>query len=92
MEDPLSVSDDGIGMSEEIRRRAFDPFFTTKMGRGGTGLGLNIVYNIVHEVLGGSIEIDSHPGGGTRITVELPQNAPSPRETTRTSFNLRDAA
>lgn len=74
----LVFSDDGIGMREEVRRRVFDPFFTTKLGQGGSGLGMNIVYNIVREVLGGSIEIDSQPGAGTRITVELPMHAPAP--------------
>lgn len=76
----LVFSDDGIGMGEEVRKRVFDPFFTTKLGQGGSGLGMNIVYNIVREVLGGSIEIDSRPGAGTRITVELPLSAPAPRE------------
>ncbi len=61
--------DTGCGMPEEIRRRAFEPFVTTQPG--GTGLGLAIVYTVVDEH-GGSVEIDSTPGGGTTITVELP--------------------
>jgi PAS domain S-box-containing protein len=72
----LHFIDDGIGMTEDIRKRVFDPFFTTKLGQGGSGLGMNIVYNIVHEVMGGSIEIASVPGAGTRITVVLPLVAP----------------
>ncbi len=72
----LVVEDDGIGMSEEVRRRAFDPFFTTKMGRGGTGLGLNIVYNLVSTVLGGSISLHSEPGQGSRFEIRLPKVAP----------------
>lgn len=72
----LVFTDDGLGMSEDTRNRVFDPFFTTKLGQGGSGLGMNIVYNIVREVLGGSIEITSTPGAGTRITVELPRRAP----------------
>ncbi|MBB2485761.1 PAS domain S-box protein [Mitsuaria sp. WAJ17] len=72
----LVVEDDGIGMSEEVRRRAFDPFFTTKMGRGGTGLGLNIVYNLVCTVLGGSISLHSEPGQGSRFEIRLPKVAP----------------
>ncbi|MBK7004860.1 MAG: PAS domain S-box protein [Burkholderiales bacterium] len=72
----LHFSDDGVGMNEETRRRVFDPFFTTKLGQGGSGLGMNIAYNIVHEVLGGSIEITSSPGAGTHIMVDLPLTAP----------------
>ena len=72
----LQFSDDGIGMSQGTLNRVFDPFFTTKLGQGGSGLGMNIVYNIVHEVLGGSIEIASSPDAGTLITVRLPICAP----------------
>lgn len=73
----LSFSDDGIGMTEDTRNRVFDPFFTTKLGQGGSGLGMNIVYNIVHEVLGGSIDIASSPDAGTLITVRIPVRAPN---------------
>ena len=72
----LHFSDDGIGMSEDTRNRVFDPFFTTKLGQGGSGLGMNIVYNIVRKVMGGRIEIASSIGAGTHITVILPQVAP----------------
>jgi len=72
----LIVEDDGVGMREDVRRRAFDPFFTTKMGSGGTGLGLNIVYNIVTGVLGGHIELSSAPGQGSRFVIRLPYVAP----------------
>ena len=72
----LLFSDDGLGMTEETRNRVFDPFFTTKLGQGGSGLGMNIVYNIVHDVLGGSIQIASSPDAGTLITVTIPVRAP----------------
>lgn len=72
----LQFSDDGCGMTEEVQRRVFDPFFTTKMGQGGTGLGMNIVYNIVTGVLGGRISLDSAPGAGTTIRMLLPRIAP----------------
>nr|WP_315248583.1 ATP-binding protein [uncultured Duganella sp.] len=71
----LQFSDDGCGMTEEVQRRVFDPFFTTKMGQGGTGLGMNIVYNIVTGVLGGRISLDSAPGVGTTIRMQLPRIA-----------------
>lgn len=72
----LTVADNGAGMDDEVRTRIFDPFFTTKMGRGGTGLGMNIVHGIVVRVLGGSIHIDSAPGRGTAVTVTMPRVAP----------------
>jgi PAS domain S-box-containing protein len=68
--------DNGIGMSLDVRRRAFDPFFTTRRDQGGTGLGLHIVYNIVTNRLGGRLDLDSEPGGGTRIQIILPRVAP----------------
>ena len=69
-------SDNGCGMSLDVRRRAFDPFFTTRRDQGGTGLGLHIVYNIVTNRLGGRLDLDSQPGGGTRIQMILPRIAP----------------
>ena len=68
----LTLSDDGKGMSEEVRRRVFEPFFTTRRGSGGTGLGLHLVYNLVTQLLGGSIACASSPGCGTRFTIRLP--------------------
>ncbi|HNH48810.1 MAG TPA: HAMP domain-containing sensor histidine kinase, partial [Myxococcota bacterium] len=76
----LVVEDNGWGMSEEVRRRAFEPFFTTRMGRGGSGLGLHIVYNIVVEALGGEVEVDSAPGQGTCFRLFFPHQLPSLRE------------
>jgi PAS domain S-box-containing protein len=72
----IVFADNGAGMSADVRHHAFDPFFTTKMGQGGTGLGMNIVYNIVTGVLGGRISIDSAPGQGTRIVMVFPLRAP----------------
>ncbi|MCA1456026.1 PAS domain S-box protein [Bradyrhizobium sp. BRP22] len=69
-------SDNGCGMSLDVRRRAFDPFFTTRRDQGGTGLGLHIVYSIVTTRLGGRLDLDSEPGGGTRIQMILPRTAP----------------
>jgi PAS domain S-box-containing protein len=72
----IVFSDNGCGMSLDVRRRAFDPFFTTRRDQGGTGLGLHIVYNIVTNRLGGRLELDSEPGSGTRIRIILPRIAP----------------
>ena len=73
----ILYSDNGCGMTPEIRRRAFDPFFTTRRDEGGTGLGLHIVYSIVTSRLGGQIHLDSEPGKGTRVQMILPRNAPN---------------
>lgn len=72
----ILFSDNGIGMSLDVRRRAFDPFFTTRRDQGGTGLGLHIVYSIVTNRLGGRLDLDSQPGGGTQIQIILPRVAP----------------
>ena len=71
----IEFRDDGRGIPSEHLSRIFDPFFTTRMGQGGTGLGLNIAYNIVTTLLGGTIRVDSVEGQGTVFVVELPLRA-----------------
>jgi signal transduction histidine kinase len=69
----ITIADDGVGMTEEVRLRAFDPFFTTRRGRGGTGLGLHIIFNIVTQSLGGRLSMDSAPGRGTTFRITIPR-------------------
>jgi PAS domain S-box-containing protein len=72
----LLCQDDGIGIPPEVLGRIFDPFFTTKLGRGGSGLGLSIVYRLVTQVLGGQVTVKSVPGEGTVFSVRLPVAVP----------------
>lgn len=65
-------SDDGKGVEKSYINKIFDPFFTTKRGAGGTGLGLNIVYNIVTHEYGGSIKCESSIGNGTTFIIKIP--------------------
>ncbi|QYJ87161.1 PAS domain-containing protein [Shewanella mesophila] len=68
----ITYQDDGCGMSDEIQEQVFQPFFTTKRGKGGSGLGMNIVYNIVTQVLGGEIQINSVLDQGSTFIITLP--------------------
>ena len=67
----IDVADTGQGIAPEHLERIYDPFFTTKAARKGTGLGLSVTYGIVREH-GGSIEVESRPGAGSRFRVEFP--------------------
>ncbi|WP_294337370.1 GAF domain-containing protein [uncultured Sphingomonas sp.] len=73
----ICVSDSGIGMSHEVRRRAFDPFYTTKPLGVGTGLGLSMVYGFVRQS-GGQVWIESAEGQGTSVTLYLPRTDVEP--------------
>jgi|GEM_PF-1149130 len=64
--------DDGKGILFEFQHKIFDPFFTTTRGRGGSGLGLHIVYNIITQTLKGSIEMESAPLQGTTFILHFP--------------------
>lgn len=77
----IVVSDTGKGISAAHQPRVFEPFFTTKLGSGGTGLGLSICFRIVSETLGGTINVASQPGEGTRMTIDLPLVAPGRLDT-----------
>ena len=67
----IRISDTGAGISEENLARIFDPFFTTKEVGRGTGLGLNVVYNIIQKHQG-TISAESEIGKGTTFTIHLP--------------------
>jgi signal transduction histidine kinase len=71
----IRVVDEGVGISSTLMHRMFQPFFTTK--RTGTGLGLAIVRNLV-ELHGGFVRLESAPGKGTTVTLDLPIGNPEP--------------
>jgi PAS domain S-box-containing protein len=70
----FEYSDSGRGMDEETRKKVFDPFFTTRRGTGGSGLGMNIVFNLVTQTLGGSISCESAVGDGATFTMTFPRD------------------
>jgi signal transduction histidine kinase/CheY-like chemotaxis protein len=76
----LTVADSGSGMTPEVLQHVFEPFFTTKEKGRGTGLGLSTVYGIVSQHRG-SITIDSQPGAGTRVAIQLPAADPATADT-----------
>jgi CheY-like chemotaxis protein len=67
----MTVSDTGPGMPEDVRSMVFEPFFTTKPVGEGSGLGLAMVYGLARQH-DGMAEIDSEPGGGTRVSLHFP--------------------
>ncbi|MBV8633227.1 MAG: HAMP domain-containing protein [Burkholderiaceae bacterium] len=71
----LSFRDDGKGIAAEHLEKIFDPFFTTQRGRGGTGLGLNIVFNLIVKRFGGTIGVESALGKGTAFRMRMPRVA-----------------
>lgn len=68
----MHVVDNGVGMSPETLENLMQPFFTTKMGKGGTGLGMSIVENLVSKSLGGSLQVQSQLGVGTNLVLQIP--------------------
>ena len=73
----IRFDDDGNGIPPANLQRIFDPFFTTRLGKGGSGLGLHIVYNLATRLLGGRVDVDSSPGKGSSFVLTLPCTAPA---------------
>ncbi|MEO0803536.1 MAG: ATP-binding protein, partial [Cyanobacteria bacterium J06642_2] len=72
----LTYADDGCGIPKELQSKIYEPFFTTARDRGGSGLGLHIVHNIVTQTLRGTLLCESTSGAGTRFTLNLPRQVP----------------
>lgn len=87
----ITITDTGVGMSDETRQRAFDPFYTTKAAGEGTGLGLSMVYGFARQSRG-YCTIDSEPDEGTSVKLYLPryiskvQHAPVPERVNKPHF------
>jgi len=75
----MIFTDNGRGIAEQNQGKVFEPFFTTARSLGGTGLGLSIVQSLTHETLGGTIELESENGKGTRFILEFPKETPRHR-------------
>ncbi|CCQ10062.1 Signal transduction histidine kinase [Pseudoalteromonas luteoviolacea B = ATCC 29581] len=69
----FDVSDNGMGMNQEQLSKIFEPFYTTKRGKGGSGLGSHIVYNIVTSILKGKISVSSEENKGTKFSIVFPE-------------------
>jgi signal transduction histidine kinase len=65
--------DNGVGIEKNLHEKIFEPFFTTKRGQGGSGLGLNLVFNLVTQKMQGELEFSSQPGHGVLYRIKLPQ-------------------
>ena len=72
----LHYRDNGCGIPAANLAHIFEPFYTTKLGKGGSGLGMYLVYNLVSNVLGGRIQVQSPPGEGTWVDITIPRTAP----------------
>lgn len=68
----LTYTDDGNGMSPEVQAKIYEPFFTTNRENGGSGLGMNIVYNLAVQKLGGKLSLESAENKGVRFVFEIP--------------------
>ncbi|MDZ8088969.1 MAG: PAS domain S-box protein [Nostoc sp. DedQUE12b] len=68
----IRITDNGLGIPEDVKKQLFDPFFTTKPIGQGTGMGLAISYQIITEKHGGSLECLSQPGQGAEFVIKIP--------------------
>ncbi|PJC88208.1 ATP-binding protein [Vibrio sp. HA2012] len=68
--------DNGSGVDKSLHQKIFEPFFTSKRGKGGSGLGLNLVFNLIHQKLKGSLQFESEINKGVHFTFTVPEKLP----------------
>ncbi len=73
----IRIQDNGPGMPDEVKAKIFEPFFTTKPTGEGTGLGLSMTYDVVAQMHGGSLEVETAPGEGACFIITLPRKMPA---------------
>ncbi|WP_116645343.1 ATP-binding protein [Salinivibrio sp. HTSP] len=69
----IHYTDNGVGVAPELHQRIFEPFYTSSRGKGGSGLGLNLVFNLVHQKLQGKLHFDSNINQGVTVVLSLPK-------------------
>jgi signal transduction histidine kinase len=67
----VRIADDGVGMADDVAAQAFVPFFSGRRAAGASGLGLSVSLGLI-ESHGGTIQLDSRPGGGTTVEIRIP--------------------
>lgn len=72
----LVYRDNGCGIAPELQHKVFEPFYTTKLGKGGSGLGLSIVHNLVQAIFKGQLRLDSAPDQGVQLYFTFPAITP----------------
>lgn len=77
----FEYQDNGSGVDASLHHKIFEPFYTTKRGKGGSGLGLNLVFNLVRQKLNGELHFDSKPGEGVHFEIRLPQTLSNEKQT-----------
>jgi signal transduction histidine kinase len=68
----LVYKDNGIGLDDETKEKIFDPFYTTNRANGGSGLGMNIVFNLITQKLNGTIKLNSQKNNGIEFILNIP--------------------
>ncbi|KGY07597.1 histidine kinase [Vibrio sinaloensis] len=72
----FEYKDNGCGVDKSLHQKIFEPFYTSKRGTGGSGLGLNLVFNLVSQKLKGELSFDSEVGKGVQMIITLPKDLP----------------
>ena len=86
----ITIADNGLGISAEIKERIFEPFFTTKAVGKGTGMGMSISYQIITDRHRGKLECFSTPGQGTKFVMQIPIRQPARPQQVRAEIDSNE--